>query len=158
MNIKKYNVLYYNLCVNRHIPNIYTQTNGQYKNIYYTDLYQLCRTIPWTIKIQEKRLKWLGHMLRLPDEAPAKIAFEEATNKPVKKVQGGQPLQWLRTVKRDLSIIDTSLEEAKRLAVDSEDRDREGYKNLVRRVRAGSLNGLFPDVDDTEETSTEEQA
>ena len=61
-------------------------------------------------------------------------------------------------MRRDLSIIDNSLEEARRLAVDSDDRNREGYKNIVRCVRTGSLNGLFPDVEDTEETSTEELA
>jgi len=31
-------------------------------------------------------------MLKLPDNASARIAFEEATNKPVKSFRGGQPL------------------------------------------------------------------
>ena len=124
------------------------------------DLYDLCETIPWTIVIQERRLKWFGHMLRLPDNAPARIAFEEATNKPVKKVRGGQPLQWIKTIQKDLKPVNVSLEEAKRLAVERDDtgdgtgeRGRE-YKNMVDRVRGRSIAGAFPDVD--EETSTED--
>jgi len=75
-------------------------------------------------------------------------------------VRGGQPLQWLKTIQRDLKAGNISLEEAKRLAIARDDtgdgtgeRGRE-YKNLVDRVRGRSIEGAFPDVD--EETPTED--
>jgi len=84
------------------------------------------------------------------DNAPARIAFEEATNKPVKKVTEGQPLQWLKTIQRDLKPVNISLEEAKRLAVKRDDTGERGreYKNLVDRVRGRSIAGAFPDVEE----------
>ena len=111
------------------------------KRINNTHLYNITKTDPWSITIQSKRLKWLGHMLRLPDEAPARKAFDEANNKNVKKVRGGQPLQWLKTVDRDLKNIDSKLEDAIKLAG-----DRDLYKSLVDRVRARSLSEQFPEV------------
>ena len=82
-------------------------------------------------------------MLRLPDEAPARKAFDETNNKIVKKVRGGQPLQWLKTVDRDLKNVDSKLEDAIKLAG-----DRDLYKSLVDRVRARSLSEQFPEVAD----------
>ena len=34
---------------------------------------------------KERQLKWFGHLQRLPKEAPARVAYEEVNNKPVKK-------------------------------------------------------------------------
>ena len=38
-------------------------------------LYKLCNTVPWSVTIQNKRLSWFDHLNRLPDKAPAKVAF-----------------------------------------------------------------------------------
>jgi len=54
-----------------------------------TSLYKNCKTEHWTIYIQERRLKWFGHLQRLPKETPARKAYEEATKRPVKKICGG---------------------------------------------------------------------
>ena len=48
-------------------------------------LYSICHTKEWSLTIQERRLKWFGHLQRLPKEAPARLAYEEVTQKPVKK-------------------------------------------------------------------------
>ena len=93
-------------------------------------------------------------MLRLPSEAPARLAFEEANVKKVKKLRGGQPLTWIRTVKSDFKTIDVSLGDAIKIA-----EDRKGYDELVNRVMAKSLSGHSPDdlihLDSSEESSEE---
>ena len=89
-------------------------------------LYRICNTIPWTIQIKERRLKWFGHLQRLPKEAPARIAFEEVTTKPVKKVRGGQSLTWLKTIERDLNSIGVKLKEAIEVS-----QNREQYHNDI---------------------------
>ena len=97
--------------------------------------YKQCKTIPWSVTIKQKRLNWFGHLNRLPDQAPAKIAFKEALFRPPKKLRGGQPLNWLHTIKRDFKEINISLEEAIKLT-----KDRQGYKGIVDRAMAKSLN------------------
>ena len=85
-----------------------------------SNLYKICDTIPWTLQIKERRLKWFGHLQRLPREAPARIAYEEVTTKPVKKVRGGQPLTWLKIIERDLNSIGIKIQKAIEV---SQDRD-----------------------------------
>src|SRR5207244_5476442 len=40
-------------------------------------LYKKTKEVPWSKKIRIRRLRWCGHLLRLPDKAPAKIALNE---------------------------------------------------------------------------------
>ena len=98
-------------------------------------LYKQCNTIPWSVTIKQKRLNWFGHLNRLPDQAPAKKAFKEALFRPPKKLRGGQPLNWLHTIKRDFKEINISLEEAIKLT-----KNRQGYKGIVDSAIAKSLN------------------
>ena len=74
-------------------------------------LNNISHTKEWSLNIQERRFKWFGHLQRLPKEAPARLAYEEVTQKPVKKkkLEGGQPLTWLKTIKRYLHSINLSL-------------------------------------------------
>ena len=41
-------------------------------------------------------------MSRLPEEAPVRIAYEEAT-RPAKKLRGGQRLTWPKLIEKDLN-------------------------------------------------------
>ena len=102
--------------------------NRKTKNV---QLYKICHTKEWSLTIQERRIKWFGHLQRLPKEAPAKLAYEEVTKKPVKKLKGGQPLTWLKTIERDLNSINLTVEEARNIA---QDRDRY-LQEVVIRVR-----------------------
>ena len=65
-------------------------------------LYKTCGVEPWSKSIKRQRLNWFGHLVRLPDSAPAKKALSEA-RKPYKKLRGGQPLTWLRTIAKDFN-------------------------------------------------------
>ena len=61
------------------ISNIELQRRYQFKN--------------WSQVIRERRLRWHGHMLRLPEEAPVRLALAEAEVK-TKKPRGGQIKTW----------------------------------------------------------------
>ncbi len=66
-----------------------------------TKIYQLTETTPWSRKIKERRLKWLGHLLRLPTETPARKALEECL-RPSKRPQGRPKTTWISQVNEDL--------------------------------------------------------
>ena len=100
-------------------------------------LYEICKAIPWSAVIQQKRLNWFGHLNRLPDSAPAKLAFREAFFRPPKKLRGGQPLNWLHTIKKDFKTIELSVEEAIKLS-----QNRKGYKDAIGCIMARSQTNL----------------
>ncbi len=53
------------------------------------DLYEKCGVKEWSKTVKERRLRRYGHLLRLPDNTPAKRALKEARRE-VKKPKGGQ--------------------------------------------------------------------
>ena len=101
--------------------------NRKIKN---TKLYNICQTKQWSLTIQERRLKWFGHLQRLPEDSPARLAYKEVTTKPVKKHKGGQPLTWLKLIERDLNSIQLNIEKASEIA---QDRDKY-HESIVVRV------------------------
>ncbi len=42
------------------------------------DLYKCTRQEPWSQNIKRRRLRWLGHLMRLPVETPAQQALQES--------------------------------------------------------------------------------
>ena len=80
-------------------------------NIYWQDkitnveLYRRYRLKPWGDIIKGCRMKWYGHLLRLNEKFPARLALKEAGRK-VKKPKGGQKLMWIK-------LIDKGIEEYK---------------------------------------------
>ena len=59
------------------------------------DLYNLTKTKEWSKKVKKRRLQWFGHLIRLPEDAPAKQALY-AAQKQTKKPRGGQKTTWLK--------------------------------------------------------------
>ena len=102
--------------------------NRKTKNV---DLYRICQTREWSLTIQERRLKWFGHLQRLPKETPARLAYMEITQKPGKKLKGGTPLTWLKTIERDLYLIDLTINKASKIA---QDRDKYHQEILIRAM------------------------
>ena len=51
--------------------------------------YANTKATPWSEIITERRMKWLGHLSRLPEETPARQAFE-IFQEPTKKPRGAQ--------------------------------------------------------------------
>ena len=54
------------------------------------------------------RLNWLGHMMRLPNETPARRVLEEAL-RPTQHKQGRRQLTWLKVIEKDLTPPITQL-------------------------------------------------
>ena len=46
------------------------------------EIYKRSHQTPITTEIKKRRLNWLGHMLRLPERTPAKLALKEHLKKP----------------------------------------------------------------------------
>ncbi len=66
-----------------------------------TNLNNITNQIPWSKNIKQRRLNWVGHLVRLDDDTPAIQALIQAT-KSYKKPQGGQKLTWLKQIKNYL--------------------------------------------------------
>ena len=67
-------------------------------------LYKITKLTSWSIAVKRRRLNWYGHLLRLPEQAPANKALREA-KKPCKKPRGGQKMTWMKLVEKDFENI-----------------------------------------------------
>ena len=81
-------------------------------------LYQMIKVKPWSETIQERRLRLLGHILRLPDKTPVRKALEEY-HRPVQRDPGRPLMTWWTLIKNDLKTLeiteDASIENLKNL-------------------------------------------
>ena len=73
------------------------------------------------LNIKERRLRWLGHVLRMEDDRIPKQAIWWQTDSCTRRRPGRPRLNWIDTVTRDLKSIGTAWEEAEQAAVDRED-------------------------------------
>ena len=58
----------------------------------------------------KRRLNWLGHMLRLPDRIPAKVAFKEHL-RISKGNRGRQKHTWIGQINDDLKPINITMKD-----------------------------------------------
>ena len=65
------------------------------------EVYHITNVVKWSETIRKRRLSWLGHLLRLEESTPARIALREAC-KVVKGTVGRHKLIWIELVKIDL--------------------------------------------------------
>ena len=96
------------------------------KKISNEHLYNLTKATPWSETIKSRRLSWFGHMMRLPETTPVRIALKEA-QKEVKLPRGRPKTTWLSCMKNQLSDIGLSWEQATELAG-----DRAGWRERIR--------------------------
>ena len=106
------------------------------KKITNTELYTKTKTEEWSITIQRRRLNWLGHVMRLHPETPARLALAEYLRK-VKRPKGRPQRTWMELIKYDLKTIvildynkpNKTIEQLTQMA-----HDRNYWRNIVRRV------------------------
>ena len=92
------------------------------------EIYKRSHQIPITTEIKKRRLNWLGHMLRLPEGTPAKLAFKEH----LKKAKGnrGRPKHtWIKQINKDLKAINKTVDE-----LTENDYERKEWKKTVARL------------------------
>ena len=68
------------------------------------ELYTRANSTEWSHEIKRRRISWLGHLLRLPEETPAKQALREGLRK-VKRPKGKPKLTWLGLITKELREI-----------------------------------------------------
>ena len=101
-------------------------------------LHHITKTEPWSITIQRRRLSWAGHLLRLPENTPARRATEEVL-RPNKRNPGRPPLTWHKLIKEDLiqlNFIPIGYNETLKTTFDKLAKfaeNRGDYSNQIRR-------------------------
>ena len=95
------------------------------KKISNKDLYSKTKTVEWSKKIQKRRLLWIGHLFRLPEDAPAKQALAEGIRK-VKRPRGKPKTMWLGAVQKELHKLNLTLDNAKEIA-----QERQKWTDIV---------------------------
>ena len=119
----------------RHLRKIFG-TKWQ-RNITNHELYTRTKCEPWTKLIKIRRLTWLGHMMRLHPETPARNAFEEYLRK-VKRPQGRPKTTWMQTIRQDLSKIGIKLDLSNATKTLNKlvelTQNRTDWSNIVKRV------------------------
>ena len=88
--------------------------------------------------VKKKRLMWLGHLLRLDKETPARQALVEYT-KPVKRKIGRPRLTWVNQVYQDLkssNIDDVIFGNECDMIIGLEEicKDRLKWKNIIKSI------------------------
>ena len=99
------------------------------------NLYDIIKVEKWSKEIKRRRLSWLGHLLRLPEEATTKRTLYEAL-RPVKKPKGKPKLTWLGLIDKDLggqglNVKDTN--KLKKLA-----NNRNTWSGIIRLAMSGT--------------------
>ena len=100
-------------------------------------IYERTAEMKWSKIIESRRLKWLGHMMRLPDTTPAKQALKESL-RTVKRPRGRQKDTWNTIVNRQLNEIGLSLNDPQ---LQETADDRRLWRTLVTRRGAVPTNG-----------------
>ena len=72
------------------------------------NLYEQTNEILWSKKIKSRRLSWLGHLLRLPEDTPARQALAEAQRQ-VRRPRGRPKTTWISAIQKELKEIHEDL-------------------------------------------------
>ena len=100
-----------------------------------SDLYSCFKEKPWSELIRERRLRWIGHLHRLPIDSPVRIALSESTSH-YKRVRGGQATTYIRSVNSDLK--DLQLPPVNSLELSETVSDRNSFRRLIHsKLRSG---------------------
>ena len=68
------------------------------------ELYERTKQEKWSDIIKIRRLNWFGHLMRLPEETPAKIALKESERK-TRKPPGRSKQTWMKQIKNQVEDL-----------------------------------------------------
>ena len=80
------------------------------------DLYRRTNSSPISTQIQKHRLRWLGHVLRMPQDSIPKVALRWTSTG--KRNRGRPKTTWRRTITAELSDMGLTMGEAQVIAPD----------------------------------------
>jgi hypothetical protein len=103
-------------------------------------LYETTKVEPWSKVIRRRRINWLGHLLRLQPETPARKSLEEAL-RPTKLKKGRPSTTWLQVIKQDLARANITLDYQKSGTNHRDSTEmasnRSGWREMMRCVMLG---------------------
>ena len=76
------------------------------KKITSEELYGRTKEEKGSRKIKRRRLNWLGHLMRMDTQTPARKSLTEALT-PAKKKRGKPPMTWLKVIEKDIQPVVT---------------------------------------------------
>ena len=91
-------------------------------------LYKLTKEKPWSQVLKQRRLRFTGHVLRLPEESPVRQALSEY-QRPLKRQRGAPKFIWQKNIDNDLRSIAMSFDEARMVS-----KDRKEWRIRVGRI------------------------
>ena len=80
-------------------------------------LYEKTKVTPWSCTIEKRRISFIGHILRLDKNTPARKAYDYAKMKYTRR-KGRQKITLFDIIEKTLSKINVNLNEFERLATD----------------------------------------
>ena len=95
------------------------------KKVSNIELYRRTGALPWSSAIRSRQLSWFGHLTRLSDTTPAKIALQNVL-KPFNRPQGRPPTTWISSMQRLFNEMGLTWEEATEAAL-----DRDTWRNIT---------------------------
>ena len=75
-------------------------------------------------------MRWLGHAMRLPEDAPCQRALVEA-NRKVKRPQGHPISTWFEEVKKDLEKVEVEVD---RSTLEKLTQDRFVWRSIIAKL------------------------
>ena len=106
------------------------------KKISNKDLHEKTKTEPWSNTIKRRRLNWLGHLMRLHPDTPARRSLEEYLRK-TKRPRGRPQLTWMERIKEDLKptiVINLQKPEETIRTLCNLTHDRDTWRAIVKCV------------------------
>ena len=107
------------------------------KKISNKELYAKTKTEPWSTTIKRRRMNWLGHLMRLHPDTPARQSLTEYLRK-VKRPKGRPQYTWMEQIRRDLATIEIKLDYTNPTQTIDQLRDlaqdRDAWRSIVKRV------------------------
>ena len=82
------------------------------------DVYSRTEVVPWSRALKRRQLSWFGHLMRLPDDTPAKLSLNHFLNHETTKPRGRQMTTWFSMMKKRFLESNMTWEQASLLAGD----------------------------------------
>ena len=102
------------------------------------DLYKNTNSEPWSKTIKRRRLNWVGHLYRLPDNTPARQAMAEFHRKTKRPVGRPKPT-WVALISKESDTTKTLTQTTDRIA----------WKSVVASAMATLPKNVYDDDDDS---------
>ena len=101
-------------------------------------LYEITKQKPWRENVRKRAMRWLGHLMRLDPETPARRALNEYTRKG-KRPPGRPKETWLSIIRKSLRLnkieVDFSNDETMIRDLENICADRKGWRNFIRNIK-----------------------